>query len=155
MYLDEGGLVMKNGTNFPIDPGDMHALKRWLAQHEDQSMLRQVGIEEILIGTDVLFQLPLVLQRAGIVSGSRVLLVGGFQMVEGGAHVALAEGSQRLLALLALRGRPVKFREGPTNWTFTVAESDRDPVDTVIQLELTGPAAAIAPVDIAPAASAP
>jgi len=75
MYLDEGGLVMKNGTNFPIDPGDMHALKRWLAQHEDQSMLRQVGIEEILIGTDVLFQLPLVLQRAGIVSGSRVLLV--------------------------------------------------------------------------------
>jgi DNA-binding SARP family transcriptional activator len=40
--------------------------------------------------------------------GSRVLLVGGFQMVEGGAHVALAEGSQRLLALLALRGRPVK-----------------------------------------------
>ncbi|MDQ6948468.1 MAG: SARP family transcriptional regulator [Actinomycetota bacterium] len=43
--------------------------------------------------------------RAG---GSRVLLVGGFQLVEGDAHVALAEGSQRLLALLALRGRPVK-----------------------------------------------
>src|SRR5205807_6882859 len=42
------------------------------------------------------------------VRGSRVLLVGGFQMVEGDAHVALAEGSQRLLALLALRGRPVK-----------------------------------------------
>jgi DNA-binding SARP family transcriptional activator len=40
--------------------------------------------------------------------GSRVLLVGGFQLVEGDAQVALAEGSQRLLALLALRGRPVK-----------------------------------------------
>lgn len=42
------------------------------------------------------------------VDGSRVLLVGGFQLVEGDAQVALAEGSQRLLALLALRGRPVK-----------------------------------------------
>ncbi len=40
--------------------------------------------------------------------GSRVLLVGGFQLVDGEAQVALAEGSQRLLALLALRGRPVK-----------------------------------------------
>ena len=40
--------------------------------------------------------------------GSRVPLVGGFQLVEGEAQVALAEGSQRLLALLALRGRPVK-----------------------------------------------
>lgn len=66
---------MKSGTSFPIDPGDMQALKRWLSQQEDQSMLRQVGIEEILIGTDVLLQLPLVLQRAGIASGTRVLLV--------------------------------------------------------------------------------
>jgi DNA-binding SARP family transcriptional activator len=40
--------------------------------------------------------------------GSRVLLVGGFQLVDGEAQVALAEGSQRLLALLALRERPVK-----------------------------------------------
>src|SRR5918911_5275865 len=42
------------------------------------------------------------------VGGSRVLLVGGFQLLEGEAQVALAEGSQRLLALLALRGRPMK-----------------------------------------------
>lgn len=42
------------------------------------------------------------------VAGSRVLLVGGFRLVEGDAQVALAEGSQRLLALLALRGQPVK-----------------------------------------------
>src|SRR5437588_2165285 len=42
------------------------------------------------------------------VGGSRVLLVGGFQLVEGDAQVALAEGSRRLLALLAIRGRPVK-----------------------------------------------
>ena len=42
------------------------------------------------------------------VVGSRVLLVGGFQLVDGEAQVALAEGSQRLLALLALRGRPMK-----------------------------------------------
>jgi SARP family transcriptional regulator, regulator of embCAB operon len=40
--------------------------------------------------------------------GSRVLLVGGFRLVEGDAQVALAEGSQRLLALLALRGQPVR-----------------------------------------------
>src|ERR687884_1343593 len=42
------------------------------------------------------------------VGGSRVLLVGGFQLIEGEAEVALAEGSQRLLAFLALRGRPMK-----------------------------------------------
>jgi DNA-binding SARP family transcriptional activator len=41
-------------------------------------------------------------------AGSRIVLVGGFQLVRGDAQVALAEGSQRLLALLALRGRPVK-----------------------------------------------
>ncbi|MDQ6772351.1 MAG: SARP family transcriptional regulator [Candidatus Dormibacteraeota bacterium] len=34
--------------------------------------------------------------------------MGGFELVEGDAHVALAEGSQRLLAFLAIRGRPVK-----------------------------------------------
>ena len=43
-----------------------------------------------------------------VVGGPRVLLVGGFQLVEGNAQVALAEGSRRLLALLAIRGRPVK-----------------------------------------------
>ncbi|MDP9246874.1 MAG: SARP family transcriptional regulator, partial [Candidatus Dormibacteraeota bacterium] len=37
-----------------------------------------------------------------------VQLVGGFQLVEGEVELALAEGSQRLIALLALRGRPVK-----------------------------------------------
>ena len=31
----------------------------------------------------------------------------GFQLVEGEAEVALAEGSQRLLAFLAIRERPV------------------------------------------------
>jgi DNA-binding SARP family transcriptional activator len=41
-------------------------------------------------------------------AGSRVLLLGGFQLVEGDAQVAMAEGSQRLLALLAVRGQPVK-----------------------------------------------
>jgi hypothetical protein len=35
--------------------------------------------------------------------------VGGFHLVEGQAQVALAEGSQRLLALLAIRDRPVKL----------------------------------------------
>jgi DNA-binding SARP family transcriptional activator len=42
-----------------------------------------------------------------VVGGSRVLLVGGFQLVEGDAQIALAEGSRRLLALLAIRDRPV------------------------------------------------
>jgi SARP family transcriptional regulator, regulator of embCAB operon len=41
-------------------------------------------------------------------AGSQVVLVRGFQFIQGDAQVALAEGSQRLLALLALRGRPVK-----------------------------------------------
>jgi DNA-binding SARP family transcriptional activator len=41
-------------------------------------------------------------------AGSRVLLLGGFELVDGDAQVALAQGSQRLLALLALRGRPMK-----------------------------------------------
>lgn len=41
-------------------------------------------------------------------AGSRVLLLGGFQLVQGDAQVALAEGSQRLLGLLALRGAPMK-----------------------------------------------
>jgi DNA-binding SARP family transcriptional activator len=41
-------------------------------------------------------------------AGSRVLLLGGFQLVDAEAQVALAEGSQRLLALLALRGGPIK-----------------------------------------------
>jgi DNA-binding SARP family transcriptional activator len=34
--------------------------------------------------------------------------MGGFQLVDGDAQVVLAEGSQRLLALLAIRERPVK-----------------------------------------------
>jgi SARP family transcriptional regulator, regulator of embCAB operon len=54
-------------------------------------------------------QLGLIATRPSLgVGGSRVLLVGGFQLVDGDAQVALAEGSQRLLALLALRGRPMK-----------------------------------------------
>jgi SARP family transcriptional regulator, regulator of embCAB operon len=41
-------------------------------------------------------------------AGSQVVLVRGFQFIDGDAQVALAEGSQRLLALLALHGRPAK-----------------------------------------------
>ncbi len=67
-------------TTFPIDPGDMPALKRWLAAQEPGSQnihspLRPVEIDEILIGPDVLQQLPGVLQRAGIVLGSPLVLV--------------------------------------------------------------------------------
>jgi SARP family transcriptional regulator, regulator of embCAB operon len=46
--------------------------------------------------------------RSAVDSSSRVVLVGGFQLVDGDAQVALAEGSQRLIALLALRGRPMR-----------------------------------------------
>ncbi|GAC1347595.1 MAG: hypothetical protein NVSMB27_13350 [Ktedonobacteraceae bacterium] len=60
---------------FPIDPADMPALKRWLASQDDQSILRPVNIDEILIGPDVLLQLPAVLQRAGISGGMTTLLV--------------------------------------------------------------------------------
>jgi glycerol-1-phosphate dehydrogenase [NAD(P)+] len=60
---------------FPVDPGDMPVLKRWLASQNDQVSLRPVNIDEILIGPDVLLQLPAVLQRAGISSGMHALLV--------------------------------------------------------------------------------
>jgi DNA-binding SARP family transcriptional activator len=38
----------------------------------------------------------------------RISVLGGFQLAAGDRAVSLAEGSERLLALLALRGRPVK-----------------------------------------------
>ncbi len=66
---------MRSGASFLIDPGDMAALKLWLAQQNDQSILRPVAIDEILIELDALLQLPRVLQRAGIVPGMRVLLL--------------------------------------------------------------------------------
>lgn len=66
---------MRNGASFLIDPGDVAALKLWLAQQDDQSILRPVAIDEILIGLDALLQLPRVLQRAGITPGMRVLLL--------------------------------------------------------------------------------
>ncbi|MDQ6643752.1 MAG: iron-containing alcohol dehydrogenase [Chloroflexota bacterium] len=66
---------MRNGASFLIDPGDIAALKLWLAQQDDQSILRPVAIDEILIGLDALLLLPRVLQRAGIAPGMRVLLL--------------------------------------------------------------------------------
>jgi glycerol-1-phosphate dehydrogenase [NAD(P)+] len=63
-------------STFPIDPAGIPALKRWLAAQDDQQgTLRPVDIDEILIGLDVLLELPAVLQSAGIASGGRVLLV--------------------------------------------------------------------------------
>ncbi len=49
---------MKSSSEFAVDPGDMPALKRWLAAQDDQSTLRAIGIDEILIGQDALLQLP-------------------------------------------------------------------------------------------------
>lgn len=60
---------------FPIDPADTPALKRWLMTQNDQGNLRTIDINEILIGPDVLLQLPAVLQRAGISKGMHILLV--------------------------------------------------------------------------------
>lgn len=66
---------MSNAT-FPLDPADIPALKRWLASQEDpQAILRPIDMDEILIGSDVLMELPSVLSRAGIVRGGQVLLV--------------------------------------------------------------------------------
>jgi glycerol-1-phosphate dehydrogenase [NAD(P)+] len=62
-------------ATFPIDPSDMPGLKRWLASQNDQGNLRSVDIHEILIGPDVLLELPAVLQRAGISPGQAILLV--------------------------------------------------------------------------------
>lgn len=42
------------------------------------------------------------------VARTRLLLLGGFRLLEKEAEVALAEGSQRLLAFLALQRRPVR-----------------------------------------------
>ncbi len=61
---------------FPIDPGDMPALKRWLASQDDpQVVLRPVDIDEIIIGSDALLELPPVLRRAGMPAGAPVLVV--------------------------------------------------------------------------------
>ncbi len=66
---------MSNST-FAVDPANMPAVKRWLAAQDDPySQLRSIAIDEILIGPGVLMDLPFVLQRAGVASGSRVLLV--------------------------------------------------------------------------------
>jgi len=73
--LKERDMAMKSSSEFAVDPGDMPALKRWLAAQDDQSTLRAIGIDEILIGQDALLQLPQVLQRAGVAPGVRVLLV--------------------------------------------------------------------------------
>src|SRR4051812_29867288 len=62
-------------ATFPIDPDDMPGLKRWLAAQNDQGNLRSVDIHEVLIGPDVLLELPAVLQRAGILPGQAILLV--------------------------------------------------------------------------------
>ncbi|MBV9228185.1 MAG: hypothetical protein JOZ18_02640, partial [Chloroflexi bacterium] len=59
---------MSQMTSFPLDPGDMPALKRWLAAQNDRRNLRTIDIDEILIGPDALLQLPAVLERAGISS---------------------------------------------------------------------------------------
>jgi glycerol-1-phosphate dehydrogenase [NAD(P)+] len=64
------------GSTFYVDPANMLALKRWLAAQDDpQNQLRSVEIDEILIGPSVFMDLPSVLQRAGIQSGAKVLLV--------------------------------------------------------------------------------
>jgi glycerol-1-phosphate dehydrogenase [NAD(P)+] len=66
---------MSNPT-FAVDPANMPAVKRWLAAQDDpQRQLRSIDIDEILIGPGVLMDLPFVLQRAGVASGSKVLLV--------------------------------------------------------------------------------
>ena len=63
-------------STFSVDPADMPALKHWLAVQDDpQDQLRTVEIDEILIGPSVLMDLPSVLQRAGIQSGAKVLLL--------------------------------------------------------------------------------
>src|SRR5947208_4693937 len=63
-------------TTFAVDPADIPAVKRWLAaQNDPQGYLRLIYIDEILIGTGVLLDLPFVLQRCGVTPGSKVLLV--------------------------------------------------------------------------------
>lgn len=63
-------------ATFPLDPADIPGLKRWLTSQEDaQAILRPIEIDEILIGPDVLLELPSVLERAGVARGEQVLLV--------------------------------------------------------------------------------
>ncbi len=59
-------------TSFTIDPADMPVLKGWLASHEVAPAMRTLDIDEILLGPDALFQLPVVLQHTGT---QQVLLV--------------------------------------------------------------------------------
>ncbi len=63
-------------TAFSVDPANIPAVKRWLATQDDPlEQLRSIEIDEILIGPGVLLDLPFVLQRAGVTTGSKVLLV--------------------------------------------------------------------------------
>ena len=54
-----------------------------------------------------------------------------------------------------LAGKAAGFDQDEKALTVSVAAGDRDPVDTVIELELAGPAADISPIDVTPAAAAP
>lgn len=67
---------MTNAT-FSLDPADMPAFQRWWRSQNEQSSqpLRPIDIREILISSDALLELPAVLQRAGAVAGSPVVLV--------------------------------------------------------------------------------
>ncbi|HVB23447.1 MAG TPA: iron-containing alcohol dehydrogenase [Ktedonobacteraceae bacterium] len=62
---------------FPIDPGNITNMKHWLAtQRTDHAHpLRPIEIAEILLGADVLPQLPSVLQRAGVAESATIVLV--------------------------------------------------------------------------------
>ncbi|MDQ6661346.1 MAG: iron-containing alcohol dehydrogenase [Chloroflexota bacterium] len=91
---------------FPFDPADIPTLKRWLEAQNDESgqMLRSIDIEEILIGPDVLLELPAVLQRAGILAGMPVLLV----MDEVSMKRRQADLKPMIQALLATSGYAVE-----------------------------------------------
>ncbi len=62
---------------FPLDPGDIAAVKRWLATQNTAAKhaLRPIEIAEILIDADALPQLPAVVQRGGVADGATILLV--------------------------------------------------------------------------------
>ena len=62
---------------FPLDPGDIASVKRWLeVQNTDHKHpLRPIEIAEILIDVDALLQLPAIVHRAGVADGATTLLV--------------------------------------------------------------------------------
>ena len=73
----DGDMADSTTPTFSVDPTDIPAFQRWWNAQNTRSAspLHPIDIREILIGPDVLLELPAILLRSGVPGGARVLLV--------------------------------------------------------------------------------